>query len=131
MSRLTHFGITAIARSAAALAATVLAAGATAAPAGADVVPGEVIVRFADGTTPAERTAARAAAGAGLERRLPVPGAQLLRLPTGASVRGAVAALERQDGVAYAEPNAERRLAAVPADPLLPSLWALVNLGQA
>jgi subtilisin family serine protease len=131
VTRLTPRVVTPVARRAAALAAAALAAAAGAAPAGADVVPGEVIVRFADGATAAQRTAARAAAGAGLDRRLPVPGAQLLSLPAGASVRGAVAALERQDGVAYAEPNAERRLAAVPSDPLLPSLWALVNLGQA
>jgi subtilisin family serine protease len=95
------------------------------------VVPGEVIVRFADGATPAERIAARAAADARIDRSLPVAGAQLLSLDPGTTIASAVAALERDDDVLYAEPNVIRRISATPNDPQFGLLWGLANAGAA
>jgi subtilisin family serine protease len=95
------------------------------------VVPGEVIVRFADGTTAAERIAARAAADAQIDRSLPVAGAQLLSLDPGTTIASAVAALERDDDVLYAEPNVIRRISATPNDPQFGLLWGLANAGAA
>jgi subtilisin family serine protease len=95
------------------------------------VVPGEVIVRFADGATPAERIAARAAADARVDRSLPIAGAQLLSLEPGTTIAGAVAALERDDDVLYAEPNVIRRISATPDDPQFALLWGLANTGAA
>jgi thermitase len=93
------------------------------------VVPGEVIVRFADGATAAERIAARAAADAQVDHALPVDGAQLLNLDPGTTIASAVAALERDDDVLYAEPNVVRRISATPNDPEFGLLWGLANAG--
>ena len=104
------------------------------APAGAaqqTVVPGEVIVRLADGATAAERSAARAAADAQVDHALPVAGAQLLSLEPGTTIASAVAALERDDDVLYAEPNVIRRISATPNDPEFGRLWGLANAGAA
>ena len=111
------------------LAALALALPVSAGAAERTVVPGEVIVRFADAATPAERIAARAAADARVDRSLPVAGAQLLSLEPGATIAGAVAALERDDDVLYAEPNVIRRIAATPDDPQFGLLWGLANTG--
>src|SRR5215207_3471614 len=60
---------------------------------GEDYVPGEVMVRFDDGTGAADRAAIRDDAGASLAQRLLMPRLQLIELPPGDSVAVAIAAL--------------------------------------
>ena len=76
-----------------------------------------------------ERAAIRDELEAELERRLLIPRTELLDLERGDSVKGAVAALEQQPDVAFAEPDFIYRLATLPDDPDLPSQWPLDNQG--
>ena len=93
--------------------------------------PDGLIVRFESGVSAAERAAIRDEAGTDLERTLPVPGMQLLDLEPGQGRAAAERALERQDGVLYAEPNAIRRASLRPDDLHYSLLWGLENTGQA
>ena len=89
-----------------------------------------VIVRFEPGVSAAERAAIRDAAGTELERTLPVRGMQLLDPEPGQGAVAAERALERQDGVLYAEPNAIRRASLRPDDLHYSLLWGMENTGQ-
>src|SRR3954467_6113298 len=92
--------------------------------------PGEVIVRYKSGTSASERSSSRARAGVAFKRSLPVRGAQLATVQ--GSVNDAVARLNRQADVLYAQPNfIYHSTAAVPNDPNFGSLWGLRNVGQA
>jgi subtilisin family serine protease len=110
------------------------AAAARAAPdaiAGRDFVPGEVIVRFDDAASRADRTAAREAVDASVDERLLVPRTQVLELDGGLGVRAAIAALEGTPGVRYAEPNGIAHVSAVPDDTAFAAdQWPLRNTGQ-
>lgn len=90
-----------------------------------ELVPGEAIVRFESGTTAAERLEARRAARVELDQSLKLPRAQLVDVDGGVSE--AIARLERQPQVAYAQPNYRYRALAVPApnDTFFGSLWGL------
>ena len=92
-------------------------------------VPGEVVVRFAPGTTTAARAELAGLLGAKIVERLPLSGLVRVRLEPGMSIEAAAAAFERQPGVRYAEPNHRYRLFATPND-LDSDLWALNNTGQ-
>lgn len=88
-------------------------------------VPGEALVSFEPGATASERQRARAAAGVELEEA-----AQLLRtqlVTTSDPVGSAVDRLERQPGVAYAQPNYRYAATAVaePDDTFFGELWGL------
>jgi subtilisin family serine protease len=76
-------------------------------------VPGEAIVRFDAGTTAGSRLTARRAADVQLERSLRVPQTQVVEVK--GDVNTAVARLERQEDVAYAQPNFRYRALALPA----------------
>ena len=95
--------------------------------------PGEVIVRFRSDAPASARTAARQQADVDVKRTLALPGTQLLELQHGASVPDAVASLERQPGVRYAEPNFVFHVAQalLPNDPRFSALWGFNNYGQA
>jgi subtilisin family serine protease len=92
--------------------------------------PDVVIVRFEPGVGAAQRAAIRDETGTAFERTLPLSGMQLLTVEPGRSVTAARQALEREDGVLYAEPNATRRAFLRPNDPYFPLLWAMENTGQ-
>src|SRR4051812_44164393 len=66
-------------------------------------VPGEVIVSYKSGTSASERSSSRARAGVAFKRSLRIRGAQLVTVP--GSVNDAVARLNRQADVRYAQPN--------------------------
>ena len=66
-------------------------------------VPGEAIVRFEPGASAAERRDARTDAGVSFEQSLGLRRAQVVAFD--GAVRSAVARLEDQPGVAYAQPN--------------------------
>lgn len=92
--------------------------------------PGEVVVRYEPGTSGRERAAVRDDLDADLERRLLLPRTELLSLAPGEAVRAAVADLERDPEVAFAEPNFIYRLAATPDDSSFSSQWSLENNEQ-
>jgi thermitase len=92
--------------------------------------PTGVVVRFEAATDAGERAAARAAADVRREETLPVGGMELVVPEAGRSVAESVAALERSDDVAYAEPDVRRGAFAGADDPYLDLQWALRNVGQ-
>jgi subtilisin family serine protease len=87
--------------------------------------PGEAIVRFEPGTGPSERREARAEAGVGFEKSLSLSRAQIVAVD--GPVAAAVRRLERQPGVAYAQPNYRYEALAVspPNDTFFDQLWGL------
>ncbi len=89
-----------------------------------------VLVRFAPGTDPAERAAAREAAGAEFEKTLPLRGLQVIDPRRGRSTDDVVERLERSADVLYAEPDVTRSAFAYPNDPWADELWGLFNSGQ-
>ena len=95
-------------------------------------VPGEVLVRFRAGVSPAARNAALGAGNTAFVRDTLVPGLVLARVKPGQGVPGAVQALERRSDVLYAEPNRIYRATATPNDPRFGAgeLWGLHNTGQ-
>ena len=96
----------------------------------ADVVPGEVLVRYAPGSSGAERADVREDAGTRAIEGLGLPRAQLLRITDGESVSATVVELEADPDVAYAEPNQLLRPAAMPDDPGFDQQWGLRNYSQ-
>ena len=88
-------------------------------------VPGEAIVRFEPGTTGADRRAARREADVDFDDTLEIPRAEVVEV--GGSVEAAVRRLERQPGVAYAQPNYRYEALAVdpPDDTFFNRLWGL------
>lgn len=90
-------------------------------------VPGQVIVRYRSGSGRVQR----ARVGAVGAVRLAVARTELLALPTGETVAGALASLRADPAVEFAEPNYIRRLTAtVPNDTFFDREWGLQNTGQ-
>src|SRR4051794_33043833 len=89
-----------------------------------------VVVRFKSTADAAERAGARAAADVNREQALPVAGMEVVKPDPGVSVQESVAALERSDDVAYAEPDVRRTSFATANDPYFTLLWGLRNTGQ-
>ena len=120
-------------RFAIAIAAALAAALALLAPAeaSADAVPGQVLVRYAAGTSTADRADARDDAGTSAVEGLGMARAQLLQIDDGDSVAATIRQLEANPNVAYAEPNGISYPAFLPDDPLFyPHQWGLYNDGQ-
>jgi subtilisin family serine protease len=88
-------------------------------------VPGEAIVRFEPGTSSEQRREARAEARVDFNSSLGLSLTQLVEVD--GSVDAAVRKLERQPGVAYAQPNFRYEALAVPApdDTFFDRLWGL------
>ncbi len=105
-----------------------LALGALALPAGAwadDYMPGEVIVRYEDGTTGAVTDTLEDNIGTAAEQALP-GGSEQLAIEDGDSVRQTIAELEQDPNVAYAVPNwRAHAAAAVTSDPGSRRQWNL------
>ena len=84
---------------------------------------------FEPGSGGGERAAARRAAGVTVERALRVDGVQLVKLAPGESQAAAIARLERDPAVAFAEPNRVRTTqATVPNDPQFFQLWGMDSI---
>ncbi|HET9666289.1 MAG TPA: S8 family serine peptidase, partial [Desertimonas sp.] len=121
------FALTAVS----ALVLSVASSGAPAAPptltraAGDAYVPGQVIVRYAAGTTRTDRHAAADDAGAAEVESLGTARTELLQLDADSSVEEAIAELELNPDVAYAEPNFLYEISAVPNDTNFGQLWGL------
>jgi subtilisin family serine protease len=79
-------------------------------PTAAAAVPSEIVVGYVDGATASDRDRARARAAAQRQERVVAAGAdraevELVRIPSGADRDAAIADLESDPAVAYAEPN--------------------------
>jgi thermitase len=96
---------------------------------GQQVVPGEVIVRFKQGASRSGRLAAKGHADASLERKLLLARTELVEVAEGEE-KEAVARLEQDPNVLYAEPNAILHEEATPNDTRFTDLWGLNNTGQ-
>ena len=96
----------------------------------AEFVQGQVIVQFRGGASVASRARALSARNAYVMRPLGQQGLALVRLRDSASVRAAVASLERDPSVAFAEPNYLYRVSGPPDDPDFDLLWGLHNAGD-
>jgi serine protease len=97
-------------------------------PAGAragDYVPGQVIVRYAEGTGGGVAADVAAEAGAAPVAGLP-GGSEQLKIEDGGSVRGTIAELEKDPNVEYAVPNWRAHASAdFPNDPGVRYQWNL------
>lgn len=114
-------------------------ASAAPAPTEAEYVPGEVLVAFREDAGFFRREAVVENLGASVVATRPALGYQKVELPAGLSVETAVAALQADPDVAWAEPNWLYRAAAlpIPQDPYLrdlpasPNQWGLLRTGLA
>jgi subtilisin family serine protease len=100
-------------------------------------VAGELIIKYKAGVDDSGRVRARARAGAKLKRSHRASrGAtdeshlDVVTLPAGVAPFDAIAALEADPAIEYAEPNGIHTHFATPNDPRLGQLWALNNTGQ-
>jgi subtilisin family serine protease len=127
-----------VARPLATLLVTFVLAGGWLAPADASSRParrlvgdtqGAVLVRFRPGVDRPEQAAIRRAAGLRLEDRLPLARLQLVEPGRDQTVGEAVAGLDALRQVAYAEPNFEYHIDAVPNDPSFGNQWGLTKIG--
>jgi subtilisin family serine protease len=101
-------------------------------PAGS-YVPGQLLVRFAAGTTPAAAAAVNAKIGSTTEKSFSdlVPNLQLVRLSPSTSVSSALVSYAQQADVMYAQPNwvshieeaKTQSITKIPNDPQYPQQW--------
>src|SRR5688500_13460162 len=107
----------------AALAAIALATPTQAGASG--YVPGEVIVKYKDGTSAKVQDKVEAAAGTEAERAVP-GGSEQLAIEDGASVKQTVAELKKDPNVDYAVPNYRAHASNfIPNDPAFGLQWNL------
>jgi thermitase len=93
--------------------------------AAADSVPRQVLVRFDPGTTSAEASQALSAASVVQLKSLLLERTRLATVRGSQTVSGAIAVLQHNPHVMYAEPNWLMQPASTPNDPLFPKQWAL------
>jgi subtilisin family serine protease len=123
------------------VSATLLALAAAAAPPPAaelatteDWVPGEIVVKFAEGTATGPVEGLRRALGAREVREIPGIRVRQWRLGKGLTVEQALEIVEKhasKGSIEYAEPNYLFHTAGFPDDLLRSELWGLHNVGQA
>jgi subtilisin family serine protease len=89
----------------------------------------EVIVERKAGVTPAEQSVLRAQAGVSYVGPGPLLNTEIDRAPAG-GLASAVAALNQDSQVQFAEPNGEVTAAATPNDTYFSQQWAQLNSGQ-
>ena len=92
----------------------------------APFVPGEVLVKYKDGTTKTVKQKVEAGTGTDTEAAVP-GGARQLEIEDGASVKETVAELREDPNVAYAVPNYLARASLVPNDPGFGMQWNLAG----
>jgi thermitase len=88
-----------------------------------------LIVKRDPGLNAAERADLRAGVGANLVDVLRLPRTEVVTVPMGRSDE-ALAELNADPGVVYAEPDEQRTVLAPPNDQLWPVMWGLANSGQ-
>ena len=95
-----------------------------------DRVPGELLVRYKDGTSMKARSAALQACGVTAVRDLRMLPAALTRTLAGVTMKQAAALLAQHPDVLYVQPNYISHPYALPDDALFPSMWEMRNVGQ-
>ncbi|MCK4444792.1 MAG: hypothetical protein KAW09_09625, partial [Thermoplasmata archaeon] len=98
-----------------------------------EYVPGELLVKFVDGTSHAAMKNARQSAGAQHIKTFSSIGVQHWRFDRRFSVQQALELLSApslRDAIEYAEPNYILRASDFPNDSLRNELWGLHNIGQ-
>jgi thermitase len=88
-----------------------------------------LIVKRVPGLSAADRADLRADVGASLVDVLRLPQTEVVTVPADGTER-ALAALNADPTVVYAEPDGLRSALAPPNDPFWPSMWGLANTGQ-
>ena len=88
-----------------------------------------MIVRYAPGTSAADRAGARADAGTAAAGNLGLPRMALLEITDGESVDSTISQLDADPAIASAEPDLLLHTASVPNDPFFGQLWGLSNPG--
>ncbi len=112
------------------LLASIASASASLAASSTDAVPGEIIVKYRAGLPAARRARVMASVPAARSlRALELIGGEQVSVPVG-SEDAAIARLQADPDVVYAEPNWRIHLEAIPDDPLFSQLWNLRNTGQ-
>jgi thermitase len=91
--------------------------------------PERIIVKRDPGLGAAQRADLRAGVGASLVDVLRLPQTEVLTVPA-QDADHALAELNADPDVVYAEPDRRMRVLAPPNDPLWPSMWGLFNTGQ-
>lgn len=89
----------------------------------------EIIVQRAPGVSAGQQAAVRAQAGVSYAGPGPLPNTELDSAPAG-QLASAVARLEQESAVQYAEPDGTVQAASTPNDPYFSQQWALANTGQ-
>ena len=95
---------------------------------GADIVPGQLVVKFADGLAERQTAAMISRAGGRTARRARHADFVLMQLEDGVSPHDAARRLAAEPGVVYAEPAARRYALFTPNDPLYELQWNLQKL---
>jgi len=99
-------------------------------PGNAPAVPGQLVLTYSPGSSPAQRRAARTALGVKLVARLPPLPSELVSF-SGRSVSAVRSAAAAHPSVEYAEPNfIYRATDTKPNDPAFKDLWGLENNAQ-
>ena len=80
-------------------------------------VPGELLVKFKDGTASEAARVTHSLTGASVLEEFPTIGWQRIKLPKGLNIERAITKYSRMDGVEYAQPNFYYHLLATPNDP--------------
>jgi subtilisin family serine protease len=80
-------------------------------------VPGELLIKFRDGTASAAARTSHVSTGASILEEFPTIGWQRIKLPAGLSIERAIAKYKRVEGVEYVQPNYYYHLLATPNDP--------------
>lgn len=112
-----------------AVAMGIAAAPALAAPSDEELAGRQVIVKVAPGAGTPALDALAARAGIHITARLPVTGARVATVNAGTSPSRALAVLDADPAVQWAEPNHVYRTMAVPDDPAYASQWSLPTIG--
>jgi subtilisin family serine protease len=95
-------------------------------------VPGQVLVKFHPNASRTSIGAAHIAVAADvLHAFTGVEGLQLVRIPASMKLGDAIAGYRANPDVEYAEPDYIVHSFQTPNDPLFPTMWSLINTGQA
>lgn len=100
---------------------------------GVEFVPGEIVVKFNNGTSEAAKAAVHGALGGRSFEYSPRGGFDRVAVPAGRTISEMVAAYAANPNVLYAQPNSVCHAFWTPNDPLYPSQWhfPMINVPQA